>query len=102
MDMAASVVTYTVDPNQADELRKQISEHLVPAAQLIDGYRGFMLLDMGENKRMAILLFDSVAAVQAAQQTLSPIGRDHTYALMTSPALGALGRAVVADGIFAE
>ena len=97
---AASVVTYTVDPESSEELRDRVQNYLVPAAREIAGYRGFLLLDQGENRRMAILLFDSVEGVQTAQRVLSPVGEQHTYALMTSPAIGSLGRVVVSDGVF--
>jgi hypothetical protein len=101
MSVAASVVTYTVLPERADELAANVRDHLVPAAQQIAGYRGFLLLDQGEHKRMAILLFDSIEGVREAQQRLSPLGEQYTYALMSGPAIGSLGRAVVADGVFA-
>lgn len=102
MAMTASVVTYTVQAEQADELRERVQKYLVPAARQIGGYRGFLLLDQGENKRMAILLFDSLAAAQAAQHQLSPVGAQYTYALMAGPAIGSLATALVADGVFAE
>lgn len=100
MAMGVSVVTYPVDPRQANELHRRVKEHLVPAAQQVAGYRGFLLVDQGDNKRLAVLLFDSVEAAQAAQQALTPVGREQTYGLMTGPAVGALGTVVIADGIF--
>ncbi len=102
MSMGVSIVTYPVDPQQADELHRRVREHLLPAARRVAGYRGFLLVDQGDDRRLALLLFDSVAGAQAAQQALSPIGREQTYALMTGPAVGALGTVVIADGIFAE
>ena len=102
MSMGASIVTYPVDPDQADELHRRVREHLMPAARQLDGYRGFLLVDLGDNRRLAVLLFVSVDCAQAAQQALGPIGREHTYALMTGPAVGSLGAVVVADGICAE
>lgn len=101
MAMGVSIVTYPVDPQQADELHKRVREYLVPAARQVPGYQGFLLIDQGDNERLALLLFDSMADAQAAQQALSPIGRAQTYALMTGPAVGALGTVVIADGIFA-
>ncbi len=101
MAMGVSVVTYPVDPQQADELHRRVQEHLVPAAQEVAGYRGFLLVDQGDNKRLAVLLFDSVEAAQAAQQALTPVGREQTYGLMMGPAAGALGTVVLADDIFA-
>lgn len=102
MSMGASIVTYTVGPQQAEELHRRVREHLLPAAQQVAGYRGFLLVDQGDDRRLALLLFDSVAGAQAAQQALSPIGREQTYALMTGPAVGALGTVVISDGIFAD
>jgi hypothetical protein len=102
MNMGVSVVTYPVDPQQADELNNRVRDHLVPAARQVPGYRGFLLVDQGDNKRLAMLLFDSVEAAQAAQQALTPVGREQTYGLMTGPAVGALGAVVIADGIFAQ
>jgi hypothetical protein len=102
MSMGASIVTYPVDPQQAEELHRRVREHLVPVARQVQGYRGFLLVDQGDNKRLAFLLFDSVAGAQAVQQALTPIGREQTYALMTGPAVGSQGTVIIADGIFAE
>lgn len=101
MEMAASVVTYTVPAENAEELVNRVREYVVPAARDVPGYLGFLLLDQGEDRRMAILLFESVEHARAAQGTLTPVGAEHTYALMSGPAIGALGRAIVSDGLFA-
>jgi hypothetical protein len=101
MEMGASVVTYTVNAEHADTLVERVREFLVPAAQQVDGYRGLLLLDQGDGKRLALLLFDSMAGVRAAQQALSPVGEAHTYALMSSPAIGSAASVLVADGVFA-
>jgi hypothetical protein len=102
MSMGASVVTYTVSPEHADELHERVRDHLVPAARQTQGYRGFLLIDQGDGKRLALLLFDSVDAVQPAQEALTPVGREHTYALMSGPALGSVGAVVISDGVFAD
>jgi len=56
---------------------------------------------MGDDKRLGVLLFDSVQEAQAAQRIIGPVGAERTYALMSSPAVGALGTAIVGDGVFA-
>jgi hypothetical protein len=101
MSAGASVVTYTVDAANADELRRRVEEHLIPAARQTHGYRGFLLLDQGDGKRLALLLFDSVEDIGPAQHALTPVGRDHTYALMSGPAIGSAGTVIVSDGVFA-
>ena len=100
MSMAASVVTYTVAPENAAELAKNVSEHLVPAARQTAGYLGFLLLDQGDDRRMAVLLYDTIEHVRQAQQALTPVGRDYTYALMSGPAIGSVATVLVSDGIF--
>jgi hypothetical protein len=102
MTLGASVVTYTVGSEHSEELNAAVREHLVPAARQTAGYRGMLLLDQGDGKRLALLLFDSVEQVGPAQQALTPVGRDHTYALMSGPAIGSVGAVVVSDGIFAD
>ncbi|MEJ7901453.1 MAG: hypothetical protein WKF63_06365 [Thermomicrobiales bacterium] len=99
MFKAASVVTYSVDPEHADELARRVQDHLVPAAREVAGYQGFLLLDQGDGKRMAILLFDSLESVSAAQEALTPVGRDYTYSLMSGPAIGSLATVLIADGV---
>lgn len=99
--MAASIVEYTVNSEHAEELHARVREHLLPVARQAKGYRGMILLDRGDGKRMAVLLFDSLEEVGAAKEALTPIGREHTYALMQGPALGSVGTVVVADGVFA-
>ena len=101
MNMGATIVTYTVSPGNADELRKRVAEYLVPAARSAKGYKGFLLLDQGDGKRLAVLLFDSLQEAQAAQQIIHPIAAEQIHALLSSPAIGALGTAIVGDGVFA-
>jgi hypothetical protein len=101
MTNVANVVTYSVQAEHADTLTDRVQNHLIPAARQVDGYRGFLLLDQGDRKRMAVLLFETVEQAQAAQQTLTPVGREHTYALMEEPAVASVGKVLVADGIFA-
>ena len=96
------MVEYSVNAENAEELHERVRQHLVPAARQVKGYEGFLLLDKGDGKRMAILLFDSVEGVQAAQQVLTPVGERYTYSLMSGPALGGLGKVVISDGVFGE
>jgi len=98
---AASIVEYTVKPERAEELTSAVRDHLVTAAREIPGYLGFLLFDRGENKRAAIILFDSPAGVRTAQEVLSPVGEEHTYHLMSSGAIGSLGIVLVDDGVLA-
>jgi hypothetical protein len=101
MDLAASIVTYRVNAEHADELTAQVQRQLLPAARHCAGYRGFLLLGQADGARLALLFFDSVEHVRAAQQVLSPIGEAYTAALMAEPAIGALGTVLIADGAFA-
>lgn len=101
MSMGASILTYGVHAADAAEPRRRVAGHLVPAARAAQGYRGFLLLDMGDDKRLGVLLFDAVQEAQAAQRIISPVGAERTYALMSSPAAGALGTAIVVDDILA-
>ena len=101
MNLGATVVTYSVSPDNAEELRARVAEHVVPAARTAPGYRGFLLLDQGDGKRLAVVLFNSPQEALAAQRIIGPVGAEHTHALMSSPSIGALGTAIVSDGIFA-
>ena len=100
MSLVASVVTYTVEPSNAEELRRRVEEHLVPVAQSLPGYHGFLLLDQGDDRRLALLFFETPEQVQQAQSALTPVGEEHTYALMSGPAIGSLARVLIDDGIF--
>lgn len=102
MTIGASVVTYTVDPKNADALQTAVRDYFVPAARQTTGYRGMLLLDQGDGKRLAFLLFDSVEHVGPAQHALTPVGREHTYPLMSGPAIGSIGAVVVSDGVFTD
>lgn len=102
MSLVASVVTYTVESSNAEELRRRVQDHLVPAAQSLPGYQGFLLLDQGEDRRIAILFFETPEQVHAAQAVLTPVGQEHTYALMSGPAVGSLARVLIADRVFGE
>jgi hypothetical protein len=102
MSLVASVVTYTVESSNAEELRRRVQEHLVPAAQALPGYHGFLLLDQGDDRRMALLFFETPEQVRAAQSALTPVGAEHTYSLMSGPAIGSLASVLIADGVFGE
>ncbi len=101
MSLASNIVEYTVNPEHADTLRDRVREHLLPAARQTRGYRGFLLLDRGEGKRLALVLYDSAADAEAAQKTLAPIGVEHTGALMQGPIQRSIGSVVIDDGVFA-
>ena len=102
MSLVASVVNYTVEPSNAEELRRRVQEHLLPAAQALPGYQGFLLLDQGDDRRVALLFFETPEQVRTAQSALTPVGEEHTYALMSGPASGSLARVLISDGVFAE
>jgi hypothetical protein len=101
MSMGATVVTYTVDAANADKLRQAIEEYLIPAAQTAQGYRGFLVLDQGDGKRVGLVLFDSAQEAKAAQSIIGPVAGQRIYPLLSSPSVGALGTAIIADGVFA-
>ena len=100
MSLVASVVTYTVESSNAEELRRRVQEHLVPAARALPGYQGFLLLDQGDDRRIALLFFETPEQVRDAQSVLTPVGEEHTYALMSGPAIGSLSRVLITDGVF--
>ena len=102
MDMAANIVEYTVNPEQADTLRARVQAHLVSTARQAPGYRGFLLLDRGLGKRLALVLFESAAAAQAAQAILAPVGIEQTGALMQGAIERSVGTVLINDGVFAD
>ena len=101
MNGAATVVTYSVSDENSDQLHHLVATLLIPAARDAQGYRGFLLLNQGEGKRMAVVLCDSIESARALQGVLGPIARDHIYSLMTSPSIGTLSTVVLSDGVCA-
>lgn len=100
MTIAASVVTYTVQEKHAEELTERVRQHLIPVARELPGYRGFLLLDQGDNKRLAILIFESIEQARGAQRELSPVGEEQTYPLMDGAVIGSIATGLLGDGIF--
>lgn len=99
--MVATVVSYKIDPANAEKLRDAVREHLVPAARSMAGYRGFTVLDQGEGKRLACVVFDSAEHGRAAQAAITTAARESgVYAMMTEPQQASFGAVIVADGIF--
>ena len=97
----ATVVSYTVLPDKAETLREAVEQQLVPAARAVSGYRGFLLLDQGDGKRLAVVVFDSAEHARSAQQTISAAARAAgIYEMMATSAGGTMGTAIVSDGIF--
>jgi hypothetical protein len=99
MKGAATVVTYSVSDENSDQLHNLVETMLIPAARDAHGYRGFLLLNQGEGKRLAVVLCDSIESARALQNVLGPIASDHIYPLMTSPSIGTLSTVVLSDGV---
>ena len=95
----ATIVTYSVSDENAGKLHDAVEKLLIPAAQSTPGYRGFLLFDQGEGKRLAVVLCDSTESAKALQSVLGPIAPQHIYPLMTSPSIGVLSRVVLSDGV---
>lgn len=102
MTMAANIIEYTVNPEHAKTLHERVRTHLVPVARQARGYRGFLLLDRGAGKRLAVVLFASAADAQGAQETLAPVGMEQTAALMQGAIQRSVGTVVINDGVFAD
>jgi len=96
---AATVVTYSVSDENGNLLHNLVETMLIPAAQDAQGYRGFLLLNQGDGKRLAVVLCDSIDSARALQGVLGPIARDHIYPLMTSHSIGTLSTVVLSDGV---
>jgi len=99
--VAANTVAYTVKPDKADALREAIQTKLIPAARQTAGYRGFLVLDQGEGRRLGVVVFDSAEHAKAAQQAISQAAKESgIYGMMEGGASNAFGLAIAADGIF--
>ena len=101
MTGGATIVTYSVSEENTGKLHEAVETLLIPAAQTAPGYRGFLLFDQGEGKRLAVVLCDSTESAKALQGVLGPIAAQHIYPLMTSPSIGTLSRVVLSDGVCA-
>jgi len=99
MNGAATVVTYSVSDENSDQLHSLVETLLIAASREAQGYRGFLLLNQGEGKRLAVVLCDSIESARGLQGVLGPIARDHIYPLMTSPSIGTLSTVVLSDGV---
>ena len=99
MSLLASLVTSSVGPSNTEGLRKRVQEHLVPVAWKRPGYHGFLLLDEGDDRRLASLVFERPEQVRQAQAALTPVGEEQTYALMSGPAIGSIARVLIDDGV---
>ena len=99
MTGAATVVTYSVSDENGERLHNLVETLLIPAARDAQGYRGFLLLNQGDGKRLAVVLCDGIESARALQSVLGPIARDHIYPLMTSPSIGTLSTVVLSDGV---
>ena len=97
MAMGISIVEYTVDPAQADEVTQRLHAHVVAAARQVPGYRGWLTADLGEGKRRDIWLFDSPEALEG----MGPIGAvatEHIVPLTGPPDQLLGGSVLMTDG----
>ncbi len=65
MNATATIVTYTVGEDNAQQLLERVETMLVPAARQAQGYLGFLMFDQGEGRRLGVVLFDSPEHVKA-------------------------------------
>ncbi len=99
MNGAATVATYSVSDENSEQLHNLVETLLIPAVREAQGYRGCLLLNQGEGKRLAVVFCDSVESAKALQGIPGPIARDHICPLMTSPSIGRLSAVVLSDGV---
>ena len=102
MNIAANIVEYIAKPESAETLHERVRAELVPAARQAQGYRGFLLLDRGAGRRLAIVLFDSAANAQSAQDNLGRMGVELTGSLIQGDIQRSVGTVVINDGEFAN
>jgi len=95
-----SIIEYTVDPAQADEVNRRHKEHIIPVAQQTAGYRGWLTADLGDSKRRDIWLFDSVEAL-AGMEALGKLAFEHIVPLTGEPERILMGTVLMSDGALA-
>ena len=100
MAMGISIIEYTVDPAQADEVNRRLKQHLVAAAQQTAGYRGWLTADLGDSKRRDIWLFDSVEAL-AGMEAIGKLADKHIIPLTGEAERHFIGTVLMSDGALA-
>lgn len=101
MSLGIAVIEYNLNGADADEVTRQLQEHVVAEARRVAGYRGWLTADLGDGKRRDIWLFESVAALQG-MATLDTLARAHIVPLTGDPDHILTGSVAATDGILAD
>jgi hypothetical protein len=85
--MYASVRQYTINPGQdsVDEAARDTQGGLGPLLSQAPGFVAYYVLDAGNNNVVAISIFESHAAAEAAESAATDWIRQHMAALASSP-----------------
>ena len=85
--MYASVRQYTINPGQdrVDEATRDVQGGLGPILSQAPGFVAYYVLDAGNNNVVAISIFESQAAAEAADNSVAGWIRQHMAALSLSP-----------------
>lgn len=68
--MCTVICTYDLVPGSVEEFIQQVQKSLVPIINRVPGFREYSLAEVGDNKVIAISIFDSLAdAKVSARQT---------------------------------
>ena len=85
--MYASVRQYTINPGQdrVGEAARDVQGGLGPLLSQAPGFVAYYVLDAGNNNVVAISIFESQAAAEAAERATTDWIRQHMAALASSP-----------------
>jgi hypothetical protein len=85
--MYASVRQYTINPGQdmVDEAARDVQGGLGPILSQAPGFVAYYVLDAGNNDVVAISIFESQAAAEAADSAVTGWIRQHMANLASSP-----------------
>jgi hypothetical protein len=100
--MKTNIIEANVAPGQEAVFEERVRAHLLPAARQTEGYRGYLLIDQGEGKRLTVWLYDSAEAALAAGPSVGAVAEEQIVPLMTKAPRKWERRMVIADGLFAE
>lgn len=97
--MYASVRQYTINPgpDTVSEAARDVRGGLGPILSQTPGFVAYYVLDAGNNTVVAISVFESQAAAEAADKTVSDWIKQHMASLSSSPPRIAEGK-VIAHG----
>ena len=83
--MYATIRKYSVKPGTAQEVKRRVDEGFIPIINSTDGFVGYHLMEVGDDKLATISIFQSQAGADESNRRAADWVKQNIASFVTSP-----------------